>query len=287
MNMSAEVRVLAPGKVNFNLHVLPPRADGFHNIESIFQTVSLFDELTVRLEENYNACTVECQEMKLPESNTITSAYSAFCSLTGFNQSVKVNLVKRIPSGGGLGGGSSDAAAFVRALSLLSGITVSPEMADRLAEKIGSDVFFFLHCAHPGCALVSGRGEVVHPIKVREDIHILLVLPNVHSSTKEAYALVDRELTAGRTVDCPAFTELESVYNRAVKDWDFANSFTVPVAGKYPEIAEALMALKKEGALFADMSGSGAVVFGVFDTSKAAEDSAQRLRLLGMNCVVA
>ena len=111
--MSAEVRVLAPGKVNFNLNVLPPRADGFHNIESIFQTVSLFDELTVCLEKGYNTCAVECQEMTLPESNTITSAYSAFCSLTGFNQSVKVNLVKKIPSGGGLGGGSSDAAAVV------------------------------------------------------------------------------------------------------------------------------------------------------------------------------
>ena len=287
MNMSAEVRVLAPGKVNFNLNVLPPRADGFHNIESIFQTVSLFDELTVCLEKGYNTCAVECQEMTLPESNTITSAYSAFYSLTGFNQSVKVNLVKKIPSGGGLGGGSSDAAAFVKALSLLSGITVSPEMADRIAEKVGSDVFFFLHCTHPGCALVSGRGEIVHPIKARENIHILLVLPDVHSSTKEAYSLVDRELMAGRTVDCPAFSELEDVYNGAVKDWNFANSFTVPVAGKYPEIAEALAALKEAGALFSDMSGSGAVVFGVFDTSRAAEYSAQKLRLLGMNCVVA
>ena len=170
---------------------------------------------------------------------------------------------------------------------MLSGITVSPEMADRIAEKVGSDVFFFLHCTHPGCALVSGRGEIVHPIKARENIHILLVLPDVHSSTKEAYSLVDRELMAGKTVDCPAFSELEDVYNGAVKDWNFANSFTVPVAGKYPEISEALAALKEAGALFSDMSGSGAVVFGVFDTSRAAEYSAQKLRLLGMNCVVA
>ncbi len=289
--MLGEVRVFAPAKINLNLKVLPKRADGFHDIQSIFQAVALYDELSVRLEDGNNKCTVICQEMSLPEQNTITAAYDAFCALTGFNQSVRVNLTKKIPSGGGLGGGSSDAASFVKALAQLAKTDISMQMSDEIAARVGSDVFFFLHCVHqrcehPGCALVSGRGEVVKPIVPRKDINVLLVFPDVHSSTKEAYALVDEAMENGETIVCPDFTELEAEYRKPIENWRFANSFTGPISRKYSAIAEALEAVRSCGASFCDMSGSGAVVFGIFGTAGAAETASRKLKLLGMNCVV-
>ncbi len=280
------VRVSAPAKINLNLKVLPKRLDGFHDIQSIFQTVGLFDDLIVRLEDGNDKCTVLCKGMSLPEQNTITSAYNAFCSLTGFNKSVKVELEKKIPSGGGLGGGSSDAASFIRALVKLADIDFSSEMSDKIASQVGSDVFFFLHCVHPGCALVTGRGEIVKPILPRNDINVLLVFPDVHSSTKEAYSLVDDAIEKGESIVCPDFTELEAEYRKPVKEWRFANSFTLPISRKYSAIADALEAVRSCGASFCDMSGSGAVVFGIFDSAGAAETASQKIKLLGMNCVV-
>lgn len=285
--MLSEVHEFAPAKINLNLKVLPKRSDGFHAIESIFQTVFLEDELFVSLENEKNTCAVQCCEMVLPAENTITAAYKAFCLYTGFNQSVSVRLTKRIPSGGGLGGGSSDAASFVKALAKLSGVSLTAELKDKIAGDVGSDVFFFLRCGCPGCAVVSGRGEIVSEIALRKDIHIVLVFSGVHSSTKEAYALVDEDMQKGKTADCPELAELEAVYNRPVKDWNFTNSFTSAIIRRYPEVGEALAEIRKTGAAFADMSGSGSVVFGIFESASAAENAFRVLILRGMKCVIA
>ena len=117
----------AYAKVNFNLRVLPKRPDGFHNLESIFQTISLFDELEVSVEKE-TGCFVECSSLALPDDNTLTSAYKAFCSVVNPQvkvPGVKVVLKKGIPAGGGLGGGSSDAAALVRVLERLCKVRLS------------------------------------------------------------------------------------------------------------------------------------------------------------------
>ena len=114
--MLTEISVSAPAKINVGLKVLPVRGDGFHSIESIFQTVGLYDELTVKLIDGFGHCEVSCADIVLPKKNTIESAYKAFSEVYDKIKSVSVFLKKGIPSGGGLGGGSSDAAAFVRAL---------------------------------------------------------------------------------------------------------------------------------------------------------------------------
>src|SRR5574344_1375600 len=113
--MLTEIHLTAPAKVNFGLKVLPPRSDGFHNIESIFQSVSLCDEIAVQVTRGERFCSVSCGEMMLPAENTVTLAYRAFCEVVPECVcAVSVELAKHIPAGGGLGGGSSDAAAFVR-----------------------------------------------------------------------------------------------------------------------------------------------------------------------------
>lgn len=280
--MSEDIIISAPAKVNIGLKVLHNRTDGFHNIESIFQTVDLCDELRVSLADGKNSCLVECDAMSLPQENTLTKTYRAFCSKTGFDSAVKVSIKKEIPAGGGLGGGSSDAASFLVALSRLSGIKLDDGLADSVAEKVGSDVFFFLHSGffdsdeRKGCALVSGRGEIVKKIKPRTDLSFLLVFPQVHSSTKEAYGLVDDAFKACEDVLCPDFAELEKMYYSPLSEWKFANSFTPVLLKKYSLIERALGFIIKANAGWADMSGSGSTVFGVYDSDDAAKAAASR-----------
>ncbi|WP_178843621.1 4-(cytidine 5'-diphospho)-2-C-methyl-D-erythritol kinase [uncultured Treponema sp.] len=288
----SDIQILAPAKVNLGLKVLPKRADGFHNIESIFQTVRLYDVLTVRQTDRKNTCEVFAPGFSdLPAENTLTKTYRAFCSLTGCTSGVTVTLEKNIPSGGGLGGGSSDAAYFLRVLSKINGIELKKELADGVASLVGSDVFFFLHSGaekdRSGCAVVTGRGEFVRQILPRNDLFFLLVFPGVHSSTKEAYELVDKTFEAGGETDCPSLADLESVYRSPVKDWTFANSFTSALLQKYPKIGLALRDVKNSGALWSDMTGSGATVFGVFEKKQDAEKAYSLLKKSWPLCVIA
>jgi 4-diphosphocytidyl-2-C-methyl-D-erythritol kinase len=272
LNMTYEK---AFAKVNFGLNVFSKRGDGFHNIESIFQTVDLFDELIVS-EIAGNKCVVECESIKLPEKNTLTNSYEAFCQVANINvPGVKVVLKKMIPSGGGLGGGSADAAALVRALQKICGIKLSDNQLNQIAEKTGSDVFFFMNCDDEGkgCALVSGRGEVVKRIVPRTDLFLLLIFPKLSSSTKEAYDLVDEYLMREDKVRGPSISELEAIYRSDVKTWNLINTFTPALSKKIKEIDAALADLKKVGSEYVEMSGSGSTVFGVSTLEQQAINS--------------
>ncbi|MGI5058138.1 4-(cytidine 5'-diphospho)-2-C-methyl-D-erythritol kinase [Treponema pectinovorum] len=285
------IQILAPAKVNIGLNVYPKREDGFHNIESIFQTVKLYDKLTVFPIPEKNVCKVDCLELELPEENTLTLTYKAFCAFTGCDFGVKVTLEKHIPSGAGLGGGSSDAAYFLKALAKLNGIFLDENLADKVASKVGSDVFFFLHAEENqhknACAIVTGRGEFVKKIDSRNELYFLLVFPEVCVSTKDAYGLLDNSYCEGNFTSCPKLTELEDIYRRPLKDWTFANSFTSVLLQKYPVIGDALGDVKKSGAVWADMSGSGATVFGVFDDRKNALEAFTLLKKRWTHCVLA
>ena len=269
----------AYAKVNFGLRVLPGRSDGFHGIESIFQTVDLYDELTLTTVAE-KGCFVHCSSMKLPENNTLTKAYNAFCKLADCEvPGLEIDLKKGIPSGGGLGGGSSDAAALTRMLETLCNVRLSDSELDDIAAETGSDVFFFMHCDEmgQGCALVSGRGENVKRIHGREDLFLVLIFPEVSSSTKEAYALVDEAFSRGKFLVSPEFDELELVYRRPPENWTFINTFTPVISAKYKDIGRAIEALRALGCEYAEMSGSGSTVFGVFTSRQEAESAVEKL----------
>lgn len=277
----------AYAKVNFGLNVSQKREDGFHNIESIFQTVDLYDELDMTVREN-SGISVQCDSMNLPENNTLVLAYKAFLEVTKVGSfGVDVKLKKRIPSGGGLGGGSADAAAFVRGLAKLCSLSLSYEQKQIIASKVGSDVFFFLNCDDGmGCALVSGRGELLRYIEPRRDLYLLLQFPSVKSSTKEAYALLDEYYAKGGAKKCPSFKDFESVYRLPVKEWNFQNSFTSCIAAKYKEISAALEELQRLGSGFSQMSGSGSTVYGVFDSKQQAMGVLNILSSKACNCIL-
>lgn len=281
--MCPELRVRAYAKVNFGLNVLPkkspedpdyePQYEGFHKLESIFQTVSLYDELIVRKQVE-KVCSILCDSISLPEENTLTMAFKAFCDVTGKNDfGVHVELLKGIPSGGGLGGGSSDGAALIKALEKFYGVRLNKDQLSQIASKIGSDVFFFTRCNEEGsgCALVSGRGEVVQEIEGRKDLYLLMVFPKTSSSTKLAYSLIDKMHERGESLDAPVFEDYEKIYRDSPEKWTFVNTFTPVISSEYEEIDRALKSVRKTGALYSEVSGSGSTVYGIFTSEQQAE----------------
>lgn len=287
--MVDSITVNAPAKINIGLNVLPKRKDGYHNLQSIFSTISLHDTLNVSLTNKKNTCVVECEEIKLPLENTFTKAYKAFCVLTGIDCGVHVKVKKRIPTGGGLGGGSSDASSFIQSIDTLLGTKLDSSSLNLLASQVGSDVFFFtealLSKSDLYVAFVEGRGERVQRIQPRADYSIVLVFPKVNVLTKDAYAWVDEAFAQGfRKNALCSLNDFVSEYSKPVKQWKFVNDFTIPVLEKNPEIKEVLSVLKDMGADFADMSGSGSTVFGIFETKcvalRAVDALSKKYRIL-------
>lgn len=276
--MPNNLRIRAPAKLNLHLRVFSPaesgRKDGYHNIESVLQAVDLYDELTVRKTAENGTCRLEVNGMELPARNTLTAAYTEFCNLTGVSEGVHLVLTKRIPAGAGLGGGSSDAAAFLTLLDKLFHTELTLKQRLYAASRIGSDVAFFL--SH-GCAVVTGRGELIREIEARTDIFFVLVQPDVHSSTKEAYALLDERMNRPQTKLFPPEADLENIYRGSVCNWTFVNSFTEPLTESYPVIGRALGAVKACGAVFADMTGAGSMVYGVFSSEAEAKNAYTQL----------
>lgn len=269
--MADSVVALAPAKINVGLSVFPRRADGYHDIEGVFTTVSLHDTLSVSIAGGKRECLVDCPSMVLPAQNTFTAAYKAFCVLTGIESSVRVTVDKRIPSGGGLGGGSSDAASFIQSIDRLFCTRLVASELYELALSVGSDVPFFMHAlceageGKPYAAYVTGRGEKVEALPARK-LDVRLALPGIQVSTKEAYAWLDEAIERGE-VRHNAFSgkaEWDTEWDKAVRDWRFVNDFTAPVAARHEAIASAIREMKGAGASFADMSGSGSTVFGIF-----------------------
>jgi 4-diphosphocytidyl-2-C-methyl-D-erythritol kinase len=247
------VRTLpAYAKINWSLRITGRRADGFHDLETIFQTISLHDELTFR---EAGRLSLVCDDSTIPtdDSNLVIRAALALGA-----PPVAIELKKRIPAGGGLGGGSSDAATTLLALDAMFGLrrTDLPE----IALSLGSDVPFFLL---GGTAFATGRGEVLQPLAPMSGIPLLLLLPPERVLTKAAFARVTRHSAAVGPAAYGGFA-------------DFVNDFEEPVFAMHPRLAALKQRLLDSGASWAGMTGSGSTVVGAFE-SPAARDAAAGL----------
>lgn len=262
----------APAKINIHLRVGNRRADGFHNIESIFQSISLADSLYISLAKRFS---VRCLNFTLANESSLKKAYEAFCKFTGFSNGVDVLLLKKIPACAGLGGGSSDAVAMLRGLRKLSGFDISDKILYDMALQIGSDCPFFIKA---GSAFVSGRGELIKQLEGKSAMGLLLY-QNIESKTAQAYDLLDNErVRAGYSdfglLEDSVITEaIYAEYKKAVSDWGkgeafFRNDFETVIFKTEPKIKKAKEALLKAGADFASMTGSGSAVFGLFESDE-------------------
>lgn len=272
--MEKAIRVRAPAKINLHLRVYHRGEDGFHGILSVFQALSLADAIVVRSLKESDKIDIRGDFDCSPEETTLYRAARAFQTLTGRKKGLSIEILKRIPAGAGLGGGSSDAAALLVALDALFETGLPRSELGRLGEEIGSDVPFFLS---GGAALVTGRGERIEELPARTDLSYLLIHPGVHVSTAWAYALLDREREGDGAEPDPDPAVLQEMYSGEPAAWPYLNSFEPYVTKARPEIGWARERLHEEKALFSRMSGSGSAVFGVFRDPDSAEAALARL----------
>ena len=270
------LRVVAPAKVNLSLRVLGKREDGFHEIRTMFQALDLGDELRVSRGARGVSLEVRGPDLGPTEENLAYRAAELFLEAFGETQGVHIELTKWIPAGAGMGGGSSDAAAVLRALSWLSPFPPPPGELMRVGAKLGSDVPFFLG-ASP-LAKGTGRGEILTPYRALPAADVVLALPGVHMSTAEAYRALGREAWE------PGADEEPTGREGAPSDWNTVlagpvNDFQPVVAEAHPEVARSLGALEEAGASGVLLSGSGAASFGFFPDRKTAERVADELTL--------
>jgi 4-diphosphocytidyl-2-C-methyl-D-erythritol kinase len=283
-SMAANVRVRAPAKINLHLRVYGRGPDGYHGILSLFQAISLSDSLVVRSLKEPDAVEIDGVFDCPPERTTLYKAVVAFRLATGIRSGIAVSTEKRLPAGAGLGGGSSDAAALLRALDAIHDTRLPLEELERIGAEVGSDVPFFLS---GGAAIVSGRGERIESIASRGDYALALVFPGFPVGTPWAYALLDEERPDDSREPDPSPLQLAASYGCDPAHWPFANSFEAVVSARYPAITEIKRKLRAEGAAFAAMSGSGSSVFGVFDDLAAAEAASARIRDDGVSTFAA
>ncbi len=264
-------------KINLDLRVLNKRPDGFHELRTLFQTVSLADIIDIEFTPARRTTFELDSALDIPD-NLILRAAECVLRASKAKGGLVFRLAKRIPMGGGLGGGSSNAAAILLALPVLTGKPLSIEALLEMGTELGSDVPFFLF---GGTAIGVGRGAELYPCPEPPAKLGILVTPGVHVSTAEAYRGLGKDLTGGLTSrNIEGFQSLawRMGDDEPVKDWNVVNDFEAVVFGHYPQLKAIKGKLLKLGAKPALMSGSGSTLFGIFETRATRDAAAEILR---------
>ncbi len=269
--MTLSARVRAQAKVNLILRVLAREASGFHSIETVFLRLDLSDEVSLRITTGRS---LDCSGPALPagglgpmERNLAYRAADAYARATGWPDGFAIEIEKHIPAGGGLGGGSADAGAVLRALDALSPTPLGPHLIE-LAAALGADVPFM--SIDSPMSLAWGRGERLYPVAPLEPRPVLLVIPDFAVATADAYSWL--ATSRGQYVPVAAVLAAESLATWEAVARVATNDFDAVMARRHPVIADVIDRLRSMDALVAMLSGSGSTVFGVFDEAPAAPD---------------
>lgn len=281
--MTRTLTIPAFAKVNLALTVGGRRPDGFHEIQTIFHTVSLADRLTLYWTGGAKTGIVVTSTVDIPGENIAARAAHEVLAATGARGHLAIHIDKRIPMGGGMGGGSTDAAAVLHALPRLTGRALEGEQLAQIAARLGSDVPFFLH---GGCALGFGRGEQLYPLPDARAPYGVLIAPGVHVSTAEAYRALARPPVAELTSTAPSriLKGLQSLawaldLRSEIDVWatHCGNEFEDVVFRQYPVLQSLKRKLERMGAAPALMTGSGAAIFGFFRDRSAVQAAIEKL----------
>lgn len=267
--------VKAYAKINIGLDIVRKRRDGYHDIDTIMQTISLADEITL---EKKPGITVYCSDQSVPTDNTNTAYKAAllFFKEAGIDYSktgISIAIKKNIPSQAGLGGGSSDAAAVLSWLNRNYGTNYGSGIMRKLALEVGSDVPFFIEGS---TQRAFGRGEKLVPLTDFNDIDLVVVMPGETVSTAYAYSQFAKSADALH----PDMDIIEDAINskNVAKLGEFlGNTFEGLVFSFKPAIKKARHDILKTGAVAASMTGSGSAVYGVYDSAKAAKSAFSEL----------
>jgi len=258
---------IAPAKINLYLDVLSKREDGYHEIETLFEKVSLFDRLIVEPAER--ATTIICDDPAVPtgEESLMRRVIDAFNGQIGKDLCFKVVLEKNIPVSAGLGGGSSDAAALLKALNETTGSPLDKGALINIAQALGADIPFFLSDA--SFAYGRGRGDIIQEVRSGLKMWHVIINPPFKVSTKEVYTrLTHFGLTNNRGVDrmFSAFLSAEDIDGIAK---NLHNDLQQITLRDFPVLEQVLFELKKAGAKAVLLTGSGPCVFGIFEPKEA------------------
>lgn len=262
------MQVIAPAKINLSLRVLGRRSDGFHEIETLIAPISLHDEIKIEQRFGKKKIAFRCGDPSVPkgEDNIVVRAANVFFDGTKITSGVSIELKKRIPHGAGLGGGSSDAASTLLALNDLFETNLPRQALAKMAEMVGSDVPFFIF---QSAAVCKGRGELVTPTRLREQLSVLLLKPAFGVPTQWAYS---------RWKGSREIPDVSS----APQEFDgqmFVNDLERPVFEKFVFLAQLKAWLLKQAEVGAAlMSGSGSTVFGVLRDDVNADRLATRAK---------
>jgi 4-diphosphocytidyl-2-C-methyl-D-erythritol kinase len=269
------MKLTAPAKINLYLAVLGRRPDGLHDLESVMQSVSLLDEVSLQPAEIVSLDVTPPGAAPEDESNLVVRAVRSLVAAAGRSGGASIALTKQIPSGAGLGGGSSDAAATLIGLNELWRCGISRKALEKIGAGIGADVPF---CVRGGACVVRGAGEALAPLVVRSELWWVIAMPPEPLSTADVYARFDSlgspgvESDPSALADALARGEIERVGDSLRNDLEPAAMSLLPSLGSVRE------ALLEAGALGAVMSGSGSAWCGLARDEAHAEEIAGRVR---------
>ena len=276
-----------PAKINLGLKVLAKREDGFHNIESIFIPTQLCDVLEVHIRENApeGELKFECSGIEVNGSiqdNTIVRAHQILSEKFRL-PALEAKLHKVIPTGAGLGGGSSDGTFMLKAINDICHLELSQDNLEKYAVELGSDCPFFVKNS---TSFVTGRGEILSPIHDEKwgrrlvEMKILIIHPGVHINTSKAFSWLkeDERKKEHQVHHVPQHMNKhsEDLLDSPVEKWSgvFMNDFENPVTNRFEPVKKALQLLRNSGADYIQMTGSGSSVYGIFEkTGKPLKDS--------------
>ena len=277
------MRIDAPAKINWALNILGKRPDGYHTLDMLIQRVSVMDTLTLIPHPDILLSVTGQEDMPVREDNLAFRAAKAMKEYAGYRGGVHITLEKNIPAQAGLGGGSADAAAVLLGLNQLWELGLSMAVLEKIGIGLGADVPC---CLYPGLTRVGGIGERVVPLPAAATCHLLILKPAAGLSTREVFSRFDQAPDSD-----PGDIDLAV---RALMQGDYSafghfcrNQLQQTAAAMLPEVQDAIGALTKHGALFAQMSGSGSAVFGLFRSEQAAKKAAGVLKTAWPVCLYA
>lgn len=262
-------KIKCPAKINLYLKIVGKRPDGYHELESLFAFLDLEDVLEIEKSDKFNLeIDGEFADLIDVKKNLITKILDFFVKEFNISRNLKIKITKNIPVGAGLGGGSSDAAYFIKSLNNIFNLKLTKEELQRISLNFGSDIAFFFE---DKASIIRGRGEIIKNFPKFKTIHALLVNPKIHLLTKDVFGRFAQEFSKEISNQELQKKDVEELIK------SLPNDLTKAAIASNDIIAEILKQLEREKAVIAKMSGSGATCFAIFSDDKQLEAAQKNL----------